>query len=497
VGPWFVVIALAGAGAAYVAQRLTAWAAAIRAAGALREANQTVAAVDALPGVSNFALADPSTTAPFTPRGGVDSVEAERFKVALRDGFELIEAAVAAGRPPVRTALDLEAVVTSGLQALQPARTIPARVGAGLVLPARITAEVGTGLVEPMAYPVIDQPMYEPLKNLSAELFLPNINLIEHNTITLLETNQRFIEAYMVGLNHEFSRELLWREYPTDQRGSTFRQFWDPRGFFDADNVGDEALKESLRDIPPLHTWRTTSPLGSHDHRDQGGEDEDELVLVIRGELLKRYPTAVVYAHRACWQRTGDGSAADRNRTPCERRGAIDNTKERLLAPLTPEEEARPPRTKVLTPLYEAKVDPDIYFFGFDLTVKKAKGGTGQNPDDDPGWFFVLKERPGEPRFGLDADKQPHLNTWSDLSWDDVQPAAPGSHIVVATAPASFELKTPAGEDQEKTTQFQDDRKVAWSRDMSSAELAYILFQVPVLVAVHASEMLPPGGRRG
>ena len=31
----------------------------------------------------------------------------------------------------------------------------------------------------------------------------------------------------MVGLNHEFARELLWREYPTDQRGSYFRQFWD------------------------------------------------------------------------------------------------------------------------------------------------------------------------------------------------------------------------------------------------------------------------------
>ena len=57
----------------------------------------------------------------------------------------------------------------------------------------------------------------------------------------------------------------------------------------------------------------------------------------------------------------------------------------------------------MLTPLYEAKVDPDIYFFGFDLTVEKAKGGTGENPGDDPGWFFVIKERPGEPRFGLDT----------------------------------------------------------------------------------------------
>ena len=66
-------------------------------------------------------------------------------------------------------------------------------------------------------------------------------------------------------------------------------------------------------------------------------------VLVIRGELLKRYPTAVIYAHRACWQRK-EVTAADRDQHPCDRSGGIDNTQERRLAPLTPEEEASPPR---------------------------------------------------------------------------------------------------------------------------------------------------------
>jgi hypothetical protein len=214
-------------------------------------------------------------------------------------------------------------------------------------------------------------------------------------------------------------------------------------------------------------------------------------VLVIRGELLKRYPTAVIYAHRACWQRQDDGSAADKAKHPCFRSGGIDNSQERRFAPLTPAEEGKPPRDKIRTPLYEAKIDPDIYFFGFDLTVDVAKGGTGENPNDDPGWFFVIKERPGEPRFGLDSAQQPKLNVWNDLSWPDVQPGPPGSHIEIATAPAAFNLITPSGADQEKDVQFQDDKKVAWSRDMSAAELAYILFQAPVLVGVHASEMLP------
>ena len=49
--------------------------------------------------------------------------------------------------------------------------------------------------------------------------------------------------------------------------------------------------------------WAKASKLGDHDNREEGGANEEELVLVIRGELLKRYPTAVIYAHRACWQR--------------------------------------------------------------------------------------------------------------------------------------------------------------------------------------------------
>lgn len=161
------------------------------------------------------------------------------------------------------------------------------------------------------------------------------------------------------------------------------------------------------------------------------------------------------------------------------------------MAPLTTEEEANPPRSKVLTPLYEAKVDPDISFFGFDLTVAQAKGGTGANPDDDPGWFFVIKERPGEPRFGLDGEQQPTISVWNDLSWPDVQPAAAGSFIEIASAPGAFPLLVPGVADQEKATQHADDVKVTWSHDMSSAELGYILFQAPVLIAVHATEMLP------
>jgi len=65
------------------------------------------------------------------------------------------------------------------------------------------------------------------LRDLSQELLLPGLGHVPPNTVTLLETNAKFIEAFMVGLNTEMGRELLWRGFPTDQRGTYFRQFWE------------------------------------------------------------------------------------------------------------------------------------------------------------------------------------------------------------------------------------------------------------------------------
>jgi hypothetical protein len=54
-----------------------------------------------------------------------------------------------------------------------------------------------------------EDPMYEKQRDISSELLIPNLNLIPPNTISLLLTNPPFIESYMVGLNHEFGKELL------------------------------------------------------------------------------------------------------------------------------------------------------------------------------------------------------------------------------------------------------------------------------------------------
>lgn len=479
-----IVVAIGGVAiAALIAifRQLQQWINQIKQADSIREENQTPEAVDRLPKSPDFVLTEPGSNV--TPSlGAIDSLEAVRFKDALKDVNILLGVSREAGKPVPKTSLDLATVTNATIQMIDPELAIPRWMGSIISLPDRLSNNLGEEFKEAMAYPEIDIPMYKPLSDISSELFLPNINLVEQNSITLLETNQKFIEAYMVGLNHEFARELLWREYPTDQRGSYFRQFWDVSSFFSPETLDKEQLKEKLRDIPPIHRWSKNSQLGTHDNREEGGTQEDDVVLVIRGELLKKYPTAVIYAHRAEWQRKADGS--------------IDKTKERKLVKLVDGENEQPPRTKIKTPLYQAKVEPDIYFLGFDLTVPVAKGGTGERETDDPGWFFVIKERPGEPRFGLDIKHAGNPNTWNiwnDLAWDDVLPGETGIHIPIDR---SFPLTPPlnVGEDaaefEAKNQQHQEDKQVIWNANTNSADLAYILYQVPVLIAVHASELL-------
>lgn len=446
---------------------LTRWSRGIAAAESIKEEQQTPASVDALGTVPNFVITRPGTA--FTPQAGsTDSVEGARFKAALRDVYRYTSLKFPS---PVRAKLDIPALAATVIEGIHPAKTIPRRVFSSVLLPSWLIENLIETFAPVMAYPIFDLPMYKPLADISSELFLPNINLIPPNSMTLLETNQRFIEAYMVGLNHEMSRELLWREFPTDQRGSYFRQFWDVSMILPQPPTPDD--REKLRDIPEIHTWSLRFGLGTHNQRATHGEAA-QLVLVIRGELLKRYPTAVIYAQKSRWHRKPDNS--------------IDVNAERELVELTPAEEESLPKAKIRKPLFEAKVDPDIYFIGFDLTALEARGG--KTAADDPGWFFVIKERPGEPRFGLDEVTDggtPRLINWNNLAWKHIN-VAPGE-LIRLTGTLNFTSYS-APIDQENTPD-PEDAQAKWTPNTNSAELAYMLYRVPVLVAVHASRMLP------
>lgn len=471
---------------AYLWYILSKWKKDSQIADGFKTENKTPQSVDSVPNSPDFRLSDIDEN--FTPStgGATDSAQAQSYKISLKDMYTLFQFTKddnPAPPPPRPVRLpDLSLVI---LDKIRPEKTVPAWVWQQVFIPGWIRGGMEEEtFTEAMAYPKINTPMYEPLKKISDELFLPNIELIEHNSITLLETNQHFIEAYMVGLNHEFARELLWREYPTDQRGSYFRQFWDPSVALPDPSLKDKTedeKREPYYDIPKLHLWRRKSKLGDHDNRQKPGEPEkEEVVLVIRGELLKKYPTAVIYAHKAAWTNN-------------------DVHKARSLQNKEEGDKEHPDPQFVRLPLYHAKVDPDIYFFGFDLTVEEARGDVepAQPTKDNAGWFFVIKERPGEPRFGLDADEadnpNPPLLSWNDLNWKKVLPGdgaidvlgAAGKFALPATAP-------PGGNDEEngERDQYNDDIHVPWDTNIDAANLAYILYQVPVMVAVHASDML-------
>ncbi len=437
---------------------------------ALRSIGQAPETIDQLPNFPDFELEDFGEGG--NPEVGVapDSPVADRFKSALKDVYRMLDLSATLGKIPERQPLNLSAISVATLEGLDPKRTIPAFTLEGIRFPARLLDQFTETFKEAMVYPEFDKPMYECLLDISSEHFLPNINKIKPNTITLLETNQRFIEAYMVGLNHEFARELLWREYPTDQRGSYFRQFWDVSGVTNREGLSKEDLREKYKDIPPLHLWSKFSSLGDHDHREQPGDNEEEVVLVVRGEVLQKYPNAVIYAHRAKWH-TKDGE--------------IDTDRERMLDTEADTAEV------IKTPLYEAQVKPDIYFLGFDLTAKEAKGGSGRGDSTDPGWFFVIKERPGESRFGLDIDRSGPINVWNDLAWPDVLPEGGRFLKIGEMNPPPLTEPLEGTEHEEKIEQWNSDKGITWSDNINAAELAYILYQVPVLVAVHGSEMLP------
>jgi hypothetical protein len=221
---------------------------------------------------------------------------------------------------------------------------------------------------------------------------LPNVTLIPPNTISLLETNPPFIEAYMVGLNHEFGRELLWREYPTDQRGSYFRQFWSVRGLIVPEGgaaAPTEEQKNIYRDITPIDTWTTPPELGGHRHPKH--PIKKNLVLTIRGELLKKYPNTLIYAQKA-------HMARDKNGNPQPDR-------EPVIQEITTEQHMK---DELKFPIFLAEIAPDIRFFGFDITSEDAYGDDQPTTDSsDWGWFFIIQEIPGEPRFGMDVTFSP------------------------------------------------------------------------------------------
>jgi hypothetical protein len=423
----------------------------------------------------DFAVSEPGAAS--GSASPLSSAALEVFGDTLAEFARLFDASPPLAEP--KLAMDLGNAHIKTLAAVEPRVAFPkraatqVRVGDATIssyvrdVYIRDLAQVAYDRIVPaMAYPDIKEGMYSPLAKLGDELLVPNLGLVPPNTISLMLTNQPFIESYMVGLNHEFARELLWREYPTDQRGTPFRQFWDVVGIPDPDGLPEVERSEEMKDIPPIHEWGTSTELGDHNHRDVA-DDEDRVVLVVRGDLLKRYPNTILYAQVARW-------------------GEDDRENELILHDEDGSRAAADPNDpNIRFPIFKAEVKPDLHFVGFDLGLEQVRGHPDLEeteeartsiPADQLGWFFVLQEMVGEPRLGLDVDRpgEPSERTWDNLSWPDID-LSQGPVVDVAKP---F-VNPPEGT---------EDDGLVWGAN--AADMAAILYQKPSMVAVHAREML-------
>jgi hypothetical protein len=399
----------------------------------------TEAATLAAPAQDFRALSDEEPERP-QARAAADTSEAAAFRAAAAEHqADLLQQAT----PPAPcNSFSLPALKNELLDLIDPRTTVPARIEARIQVPEGIW-EQDDPLEPIMAAPKFPEPMYEPVRDLSQQWLLPGLEHVPANTISVLESNPRFIESYMIGLNHEFGRELLWREYPTDQRGTYFRQFWDLSGIVPAPRT--PAAKEQLQDIEEIHTWTRAKHLG--DPRERGRSRDARLVLLVRGDLLKRYPRAVIYAVAAL-------------------KGAGGKRK--------PSTAAKSERY----PIFRGTLEPDVTFLAFDLTAAEARGDSTR-----PGWFFVIEQEPTGPRFGLDESgwQSQKPTGWQDLSWGHLVPQADFEDL--ATAPVTGS--------RPEAWSFATSPGVKWGASSNSAEIAYIALQRPVRVAIHADDLLP------
>jgi hypothetical protein len=169
-------------------------------------------------------------------------------------------------------------------------------------------------------------PLWSFLSDDSPDWMLPGAGDLIDGDVVALSTNPTFVEALLVGANHQATAELRWRNVPLVTRWSPLRKFWQ--------------RKANEMDIVPIKTWPDTAALGTPALVPP--QREAEAVVVFRTSLFRRYPATVVYLYPA------------------------------------PPNWAAPPETDDLTddrvpPTFTGTIGKDITFFGFPVKPDALK----------------------------------------------------------------------------------------------------------------------------
>jgi hypothetical protein len=331
-------------------------------------------------------------------------------------------------RPPVQ-ALDPAAAHGVVLARLDPAVQFDRMLGWAVV-----SAEDRAVRRQPsspvMAAPRLPHAVIDRLCRLDAGWVLGGLQHLPANSVSVLSSNPAFVEALLVGANHAFARELVWRGYPTDSKGTCLPRFW-PTPPRPGGSLPD--------DIAPLAFWGgrlgTNRPDDLARHR--------ATVLVIRGDLLRRYPETVVTA--VYGRRAGD-----------ERH------------PTFEADPVKPPARE----LFRGQLGTDVTNVGLDI-----ESGDLTRPVDGKEWFVALTQPVEFPRFGLADESRltdpPPPDGRGSLSWQRLASVVERGQLTLRAPDAPL----PAG--------------VVWGADGSAGHIAAALVQLPFQLLLPASELLP------
>jgi hypothetical protein len=336
-------------------------------------------------------------------------------------------------RPGAPLSGGLESLRPYLVASLDPAKTILTMVNHRI---SAISAAQAGHLDDIMAFPDLSTPTYLDLAAISDDWLLPGVDKMPADTTTLVESNLSFIDGFLVGVNHELARALLWQEYPTDQRGTFARQFWPHR------DTGNPADRYDLRQLLNEAGSMTLQQLG-----EAPDGVESPLVLVIKGEVVRRYPGLLVTAAKT-----------------------VAVTGGRALDPASS-----------IQPDFLAPLAPDVLLAGFNsLSTAAVRSAAAA---EDTAWWFFLAEHFTEPRFGLDVEDQVTAQPadWNDASWSAAKLGA-GNRLTRS----SFSATAP------KAAKTTGAASYTWAANAAST--GWILLKFPFRRGLRATDLLPPAG---
>ncbi len=296
------------------------------------------------------------------------------------------------------------------------------------------------------------EPAYGFLNTGGSEFLLPGFGAVADHSVSLLQTNTQFVETYLLGLNHELSREFAWRQFPAALNSTWFQRFWD---------YTDDPVRT---DIIEIARWQNTRRIG-------GASGKEDAVVLVKSPLFRRYPDTLVYAVPAKWVKASD---LGEDATGQLRRTAATKGKGKVRVANFDRAE------DILYPHFSGKIGTAAAFFGFDTDPLSLTGT--ETPDlgkGPPGYFIVFEQAPSNQKFGLDQARgfgktaAPRLA--DNLSWGHFAESADAlrSDPFATTLPVWAE------------TAIEGAR---WGRN--SAETAQLALQSPVRIMFHASGLM-------